>query len=129
MIKEQFKKNPILWIFIILCVAGYSYYQWLKTLPQDYTIGTIGIIAKPLKGGEHAEYTYSINGVDYKESRRVGSFESYAQEGKRYLVEYPEGHESEGVILFDHPVPDGIEAPPGGWDEKPVFKRRTKPVN
>ena len=124
MIKEQFKKNPILWIFIGLCIIGFSYFRWIRSLPQDYTVGRVIQIYKPFKGGTRAEYSYYVNGKEEQESLALGEYRKYVKEGMRFLVEYPEDHPHEGYMLFDYPVPDGVEAPPEGWDEKPKFKHK-----
>lgn len=119
MIKQKFKKNPILWIFILICIVGFSYFNWIKSLPQSFTVGKILKVYKPLKGNTRVQYFYQINGKEEKETVSNYGYEKVALPGRRFLVQYPEGYENEGVMLLDHPVPDSIDAPSEGWDEKP----------
>lgn len=123
MILAFFKRNLLFLIIVLIGVVGYSYYQWLKTLPQDYTVGQVIQVYKPRKGGISAEYSYFVDNEEEQESLTLGKYRNVIKKGMRFLVEYPEDHVSEGRMLFDHPVPDGIEAPEGGWDEKPEFKK------
>ncbi|SNS77189.1 hypothetical protein SAMN05421640_1173 [Ekhidna lutea] len=124
MIKERFKKNPILYTFILVSIGIFVYFKWLESLPQDYSIGEVFNVYKPLKGGKVAQFKYRVDGIEYNQSVGISGYYNLVKEGTRFSVEYPEDHTGEGVMLLDHPVPDGIEAPPGGWDEKPVFKKR-----
>jgi len=122
--KETLKKIAIFGGIILLSAIAMIYNNWLTTLPQDYTVGEVIDVYKPAKGNTRAEFRYFVKNQEYKQSVNNYGYEKVARIGKRFLVEYPEDHTGSGVILLDHPVPDGIEAPPGGWDEMPVFKKK-----
>lgn len=113
-------KNNIIFIGIVLvALIGYGYFQWLKTLPQNYTIGEVVDIYKPLKGSERADFSYYISKKEYRSSIRLSGFKGKIKVGQKYLVEIPEDHSARGILLLMYPVPDSVEAPIDGWDEKP----------
>jgi len=119
--REKIKIALLFGGIILIGVFVELYWKYLNSLPQNYTIGTINKIWKPASGNINAGYYYYINNKKYRNSVDRHGHEEIAKVGNRFIVEYPEGHESHGILLYDHPVPDSIEAPPEGWDEMPEF--------
>lgn len=109
-------------IILIGMIAG-IYNSYLRTLPQDYTIGEVIKIWKPAKGGTEVGFIYIIDGEEYKESVSQYGYEDVAKVGRRFLVEYPEGHNGAGVMHLDKPAPEKLEAPLSGWDKMPPFAK------
>ncbi|MGK7391341.1 MAG: hypothetical protein ACNS60_13380 [Candidatus Cyclobacteriaceae bacterium M2_1C_046] len=106
--------------FLILLTIGLIYYKYyLRDLPQNYTIGKIIKIWKPVKGGTVVSYSYTVNGEEYEGSVKLHPYEDVAKPNKIFLVEYPENYENEGVMLLDFPINDNIQPPITGWDKKP----------
>ena len=124
MTKERKKVITVVIGILLVGLSGQLYNNYLDSLPQDYTVGEVIDIYKPAKGNTRAEFRYVLNNKEYKQSINNYGYEKVAKVGKRFLVEYPLNHEESGVLLFDDPVPDGVEAPPNGWAEKPVFKEK-----
>lgn len=89
--------------------------------PQDYTIGTVEKIWKPVKGGKKVKFVYKVADQEYNGNVNYFGYESVAKPGKRFLVEFPEDYAWEGIMILDFPIPDGVEAPSLGWQEKPSF--------
>ena len=120
---SNLKGLSIFVIVILVSLVAISYDEFFKSLPQNYAIGTVDKIWKPVKGGTVASYIYSINGKEYNGNVSNSGFEEVAKPGKRFIVEYPEANISRGVMHLDIPVPDSIIAPEEGWDELPKFAR------
>lgn len=109
---------------ILLIGLGYeAYHSYLRSLPQDYTIGIIIDIWQPAKGGPVMEYEYFVLGKKNIGSGGFYGYEDVTKIGHRFVVEYPKDHPGAGVVLLDKPVPDGVVAPEDGWDELPDFAR------
>ena len=108
---------------ITLFAVVMSIYQQKKkrdllSLDQKYVVGIVIKKEFASRGDPLVVYTYMFNNMKYKREE----YDLYLKEGGRYLVSLPEGHEDEGIILSDHPVPKGINSPPNGWDKMPDFK-------
>ena len=122
MSKAENKKKLLFFGGIALAsVIGVLYGRYLDSLPQEYAIGKIEKIWKPARGNIEVAYTYKVANTSYKGSVSNYGYESIAQPGRRFLVEYPKDFPGEGLMLLDRPVPDSIEAPQDGWDEIPEF--------
>jgi len=124
MTKQGIRNTLIFGGIILLSILGFLYTEFMQSLPQDYTIGTINKIWKPVKGGKQVNYKYYVNGEEYEGNIDYHGYESVAQPGRRFLVQYPEDYKHEGRMILDIPIPDGIEAPPNGWSERPSFKKK-----
>lgn len=121
--KEKIKGIAILAGIIVIGIAATIYDKYFKSMPQNYTIGTIDKIWKPLKGGTQASYVYSVNGMEYDGNVSNYGYEEVARPGKRFIVEYPEAKVNRGVLILDKPVPDSMVVPENGWGEMPDFSR------
>jgi len=121
--KEKIRGIAILISIIVVGISATIYDRYFKSLPQDYTIGKVVNIWKPLKGGTNAGYNYLVNGKKYEGNISNFGYEEVARPGKRFIVEYPEANVSRGVMHLNIPVPDSIIAPEEGWDELPEFAR------
>ncbi len=119
------KKDRKNWIYMALIpiafvIAG-IYQQMAKTelleLPQKYVVGTVIDKRYPSRGEPIVLYQYSFREFEYQREEA----ERKIKLGGRYLVSIPEGHEDNGFILLDYPVPEGVKSPPYGWDEIPEF--------
>ena len=119
--RKDFKGLIIIGGIAGIALLGTLYNQYLNRLPQDYTVGEIIKVYKPAKGNTRVKFSYSVQDKRYEGSESNYGHEKTAKPGKRFLVEYPEGHEDAGIMLLDYPVPDGAEAPSEGWSEKPDF--------
>ncbi|MEM8940475.1 MAG: hypothetical protein AAGC64_14145 [Bacteroidota bacterium] len=112
-------------IFIfIIALIGIRFYnndkkEDLLSLDQKYVIGNVTKKEYPPKGGSSVTIRYSFAGKTYSKWSKIGKYQ--VKENDRFLISIPKGYEAEGIILFDHPVPVGIEAPLNGWGEKPDF--------
>lgn len=121
--REKIKGIAILLSIVVVGISATIYDKYFKSLPQDYTVGTVVKVWKPVKGGTKAYYTYSINKEQYDGNANNYGYEEIAKPGKRFIVEYPEANVSRGVMHLNIPVPDSIIAPEEGWDELPEFAR------
>jgi len=120
------KKDRFIWVAIVVIsvvAIGFSVYQRqqvedLLKLDQTYVVGKVVEKRTPTRGSPIIVFTYIFNNQKHK--REVNG-EYRIKEGERYFVSIPEGHQDQGIILFDKPVPDHITATPeGGWEELPV---------
>ena len=121
--KDKTKTLYMLGGILLISILAIVYDQYFKSLPQNYTIGKIDKIWKPLKGGTQAGYFYKVNGKKYDGSVSNYDFEEVTKPGMRFIVEYPEANVSRGVMHLDIPVPYSIIAPEEGWNELPKFAR------
>ncbi|MBV6641329.1 MAG: hypothetical protein KI791_11445 [Cyclobacteriaceae bacterium] len=118
------EKRKILIIFstiLALSILGILYSDFMKSQPQDYTIGTIDKVWNPVKGGAQVAYTYWVNGKEFKGSVNRYGFEQIAKPGRKFIVEYPEQYHWEGILNLKLPVSDSLKAPASGWDELPIL--------
>lgn len=121
------KKRQIKGIVLILGIILFGLLvqllnNWIQDKPKYYTTGTVEKIYSTANMRVHALYSYSTKGRVYKGSISIYGFEEVVIPKKRFIVSIPIGYDTEGVIMFDHPVPDGIEAPAEGWKKIPTFK-------
>ncbi len=100
MTKEALAKMLLFTIILLVSIIGTIFNNRLDALPQKYTVGQIIEIAKPIKGGLQAIYKYSINGNEYSNSVNIGTFDSVAKVGARFIVSIPINYWSSGVMLF-----------------------------
>lgn len=121
--KDKLRTIIGVFVVILISIVGGLYVKSVKSRPQDYTIGVIDKIWKPAKGSKQVSYEFLVNGNEYDGNVDYYGYEEIAKPGRRFLVSFPPGSEWASVMLLDHPVPDGIEAPPAGWDEKPNFNQ------
>jgi len=119
------KKDLKIWIPVLLATAvaiilikiEEAKVDSLLSLKQTYVIGTVVEKRYPTRGDPIIDYRYQFYGRNYKQS----SNGFRVNVGERYFISIPEGHEDQGIILLDKPVPDHIKTTPnGGWEELPV---------
>ena len=122
--KNSEKIKGILFIAVIILIgfAVQYYFKNIQEKPKIYTVGTISKVFSAANMETHAGYSYAIGGQMYENSKNIYGYEDIAKENYRFIVSVPIGYPDHGVIMFDHPVPDGIEAPAEGWKEIPTFK-------
>ncbi|MBE8725383.1 hypothetical protein [Flavobacterium hungaricum] len=112
-----------LWI-VIVPFLGVLIYNEIKLNPLEKGNYTIGLVTKkywPILSHKKIIYTYTVNGVDYKNGQVYLS----AEEGKRYLIQYSLEDNSISDMFQNIPVPDSIkEAPNGGWKELPIWAEK-----
>ncbi|HMJ68733.1 MAG TPA: hypothetical protein VK508_07550 [Cyclobacteriaceae bacterium] len=104
---------------LILSVIGYNYYKDVEknSTRELYTVCVItGRYFTPKHEGATFEYT-----VDGKklESHCTGQECFDAKVGSRFVIRYWESHPEWTYILFDKPIPEGMEIPPNGWEQIP----------
>jgi hypothetical protein len=122
-IDKKDTRQRLIWVagIILIGISVFLYEQYLRTLPQNYTIGTIYKVYQPPKGNPVAAFRYKISGREYENSIDFYGHEELAKSGAIFLVEYPVDHESSGVLLFENPVPSTEKPPYQGWSSKPSF--------
>lgn len=123
--KEWIRNNQqsIIVAAILVVLLSYSFHTFfIKRRDKLYTIGVVERIYKPANGGFRASYVYRVNGVSHTQSTYVGHFRNKVTPNARYMVEYPNGYESRGIMLFEYPIPHSLDVPLGiVWDDKPSF--------
>jgi hypothetical protein len=119
MTKDKKLKILLFGSIILLSIIGVVYSYWLRTLPQTYTIGEIEKIWKPRSGGIVANFRYVLSGQEYLSSSKIGSYDKVAKIGSRFIVSVPDGHLSEGRLLFHLQVKNEVSAPDEGWRKIP----------
>lgn len=114
----------IVFVIVAACIGIYNNFKTnnLLSLDQKYVVGQVRKVEYPAKGGPSITLEYRYQENNYSVWSKIGEYE--AEKNDKFLVLIPKGHENEGIILFDHPVPDEIEAPPNGWDEVPDFTKK-----
>lgn len=121
---KNFKPSDIgiaIFILIALGIGVFSHLkqQRLMALEQRYVIGVVFDKYYPARGDGVVQYRYAIHGRSYTKEESIPHHSVNVDD--RYFVSIPQGHEDEGIILFDNPVPDSIKATPvGGWEKLPV---------
>jgi len=120
--KKQIKGIALIGGIIVLGLAIQLVNDWVQDKPKYYTIGTIEKVYSTANMRIHALYNYNSNGTSYQGTINIYGFEEIAIPKNRFIVSIPIGFDTEGVLMFDQPVPDGIEAPKEGWKEIPSFK-------
>lgn len=129
---KSFTAKDAIILLIVISAVGYGWYQeqqlqQLKELPQKYVIGKV-TDKLPTKKRSKIRYAYVLNLETYRSETYERPHDD-VKVGDRYFVSVPiiiaeNGYamdESQGFILFDHPVPDSItHTPVGGWRELPV---------
>ncbi len=98
-----------------------TYTELMRNQPQNYTIGTINKIWKPVKGGKQVSFKYSVNGTEYYGNVDYFGYELIAKPGKRFLVNFNKDYAWDGFMNLNIPVPNGSNAPIDGWEEHPIF--------
>ena len=117
------KKFWIIALSITIISIVISIYQKRKTdallsIPQSYVIGDIIERRTPTRGDPIIVYIYVFKNIKYKREATIPNYD--VKEGDRYFVSVPTGHESEGIFLFNKPVPKNIKhAPDDGWKDIP----------
>ncbi len=108
-------------IVAVLTTLYLGYQKYLDIQPQDYAIAVFEKKFSPAKGGDRASFIYFVDGIEYKASLNYNKVEDIVLKQKKFLVEYPENFKGRGIILHKIPVPDSVESPINGWDDKPNF--------
>ncbi|MEQ8415842.1 MAG: hypothetical protein RIB71_15295 [Imperialibacter sp.] len=119
--KDKVKIVSIFAAIISIGLIGMAYKQFMRFQPQDYTIGTVTKIWKPVKGGTKVAYVYFADGQEQYGNVDLFGFEQVAKPGRRFLVSYPEQYVWEGVMDLSVEMPDSLPLPADGWDERPQF--------
>ena len=118
---DTYKRLVWIGVIILIGIGALIYNEYLDSLPQRYTIGTIYKVYKPPKGSPVAAFKYVIENKEYEGSISISGNEELAKSGARFLVEYPVDHEGSGILLFENPVPSTEKSPYQGWSSKPSF--------
>jgi hypothetical protein len=110
--------------FLLMIIIGVyafvSRFQDNKLLKKNgkYTIAaTIGTTERT--GGKHIEFEYFY--LNKRGYGKEGYRKSIIKKNGRYLVLFYPDDLSNNKIFWDKPIPEGIIAPPEGWDTIPKF--------
>lgn len=126
MIKRINQKTSLVkkWVYAGIILIGIllftSWKKYLRSLPQDYTVGEISRIYLPGKGGWLAVFNYSVSGERFSSKIPLKEFSSEPEVGLYFVIEYPEKFSGKfGTLRPDIPVENTIIVPPDGWDKLP----------
>jgi len=114
----------VLFAGAILFLLGYFLYKGYTTSnsPIRFTVCEIESVYTDSKGiGKNIRYY--VNGKEYNSTCFSDACVS-RKIGQRYLLHYTEDDPQFYEIYLDVPVPEGVEAPPNGWSERPSFKKK-----
>ena len=119
--KESVKIAVLIGGIVLVSALGILYRVFMTSQPQSYTVGVVIKIWKPPKGGTKAKYEYTVDGESYRADVSNYDFESVAKPDKRFLVKFPKEYHWAGVMLLNVPIPDSVNAPFSGWENRPAF--------